>query len=339
VQRKTSLPTISVVLAAHNEAGVLPEKLKNVFATDYPANLLEVVVVSDGSTDGTEEILQNVPDKRLHPIFLSERQGKAAALNQGIAAARGEVIIFTDARQEIEREAIPQLIASLGDREVGCVSGELCLNPGDGSRSTEGVGLYWKMEKQIRKLESLSGSVVGATGALYAVRRELVPALPVGTILDDVYIPMDVVRQGYRVVFEPEARAWDGPTAGFRREFLRKVRTLTGNYQLLQLMPWLLKRTNPLRFELVSHKLLRLFVPFTLVGLLASSAYLPGDFYRACLAGQLLFYGISPLGALRPRVPGIGRLANVALSFVVLNTAALVALVHFLTGKREVWVR
>jgi cellulose synthase/poly-beta-1,6-N-acetylglucosamine synthase-like glycosyltransferase len=272
-------------------------------------------------------------------VLLAEREGKAVALNHGIAAARGEVIVFTDARQEIEPSAIPQLIANLADSRVGCVSGELCLSGGSGARATEGVGLYWKMEKQIRKWESASGSVVGATGALYAVRRELIPTLPACTILDDVYIPMEVVRRGCRVVFEPEARAWDKPTAGFRREFLRKVRTLTGNYQLLQLMPWLLGRANPLRFELISHKLLRLLVPFALVGLLGASIVLPGSFYKAWLGAQLLFYGVSPLAVLWPRLPGVGRLANLAWSFVVLNTAALVALVHFLTGKREVWVR
>lgn len=339
VRRRDVLPTVSMVIAAHNEAAVLPAKLASLGELDYPAERLEIVVASDGSTDGTEKILEARAGERLRFILLPERQGKAAALNQAVQAARGEVIVFTDARQAMERESLRKLVSNLADAEVGCVSGELCLFDSGGKRSTEGVGLYWSMEKMIRKWESSSGSVVGATGAIYAARRELVPALPAGTILDDVYIPMEIVRRGYRVVFEPEARAWDAASEGFLREFRRKVRTLTGNYQLLQLMPWLLTRGNPLRFELVSHKLLRLLVPFALVGLLASAALLSGSFYRAFLMGQLVFYGVAPLAVVWPRFPGVGRVANVALSFVVLNTAALVALVQFLAGKKEVWVR
>ena len=128
------------------------------------------------------------------------------------------------------------------------------------------MGLYWRIEKRVRELEAASGSVVGATGALYAVRRELVPEVPAETILDDVFIPMNVARKGLRVGFDPRARAWDTPDLGREREFRRKVRTLTGNYQLLQLAPWLLRRENPLRFDFISHKLTRLVVPFASAG-------------------------------------------------------------------------
>jgi cellulose synthase/poly-beta-1,6-N-acetylglucosamine synthase-like glycosyltransferase len=188
-------------------------------------------------------------------------------------------------------------------------------------------------------LESHSGSVVGATGALYAVRRELLVAIPEGTILDDVYTPMQVVRQKQRVVFEPRARAWDQPDLGADREFARKVRTLSGNYQLVQIAPWLLRDENPVRFEFVSHKLLRLAVPFALVGILMASLTLSGPVYRSALALQVVFYGLSLLAGLRLSRGPLSRMADAALTFVVLNGAAAVAFLNFVTRRKTVWIR
>ena len=163
-------------------------------------------------------------------------------------------------------------------------------------------------------------------------------SLPADTILDDVYIPMHVVRQGKRVVFEPRARAWDCPDLGAEREFSRKVRTLNGNYQLLQLAPWLLSGQNPIRFEFVSHKLLRLAMPFALAGVLAGSLVLPGSIYRWALVVQLTFYGLSLL-AMSHMKGRLGRMADAALTFVVLNTAAAVAFGNFVTGRKAEWIR
>ena len=182
--------------------------------------------------------------------------------------------------------------------------------------------------------------MVGATGALYAVRRELLTRVPPGTILDDVYLPMHVVRQGKRVVLDERARAWDQPNQGTSREFSRKVRTLSGNYQLLQLAPWLLSGSNPIRFEFVSHKLLRLAVPFGLAAMLAASFALSGTFYRMMLILQLVFYALSVL-ALSKLVKG-GRpagVADAAGTFVLLNGAAVVALLNFVAGRRAAWTR
>ena len=187
--------------------------------------------------------------------------------------------------------------------------------------------------------ESKSGSVVGATGALYAVRRDLLSPLPPETILDDVYIPMQVAQQGFRVVLDMRARVWDIPDQGREREFSRKVRTLSGNYQLLQLAPWLLTGRNPLLFEFVSHKLLRLLIPVALVATLISSALLPLPIYRVALALQLAFYGLSLLTLMPWKGGPIARLADASLTFVVLNTAALVALVNFVTGRKAAWGR
>jgi poly-beta-1,6-N-acetyl-D-glucosamine synthase len=210
-------------------------------------------------------------------------------------------------------------------------------DPNDGETG-RGLGLYWRVEKKIRELEAASGSVVGATGALYAARRELLVPVPQDTILDDVFLPMNVARKGARVVFDARARAWDSPNLGDRREFARKVRTLSGNYQLLRLAPWLLKSEDPLRFEFVSHKLMRLLVPFALAGMLISSALMDDIAYRIATVGQLAFYALGGIALARLRLGPLERVADAACTFVVLNAAALVAFMNFVTGKKTEWV-
>ncbi len=214
------------------------------------------------------------------------------------------------------------------------------LGDPDQGESGQGLSLYWRIEKRVRELEAASDSVVGATGALYAVRREFLASVPAGTILDDVYLPMQVVRRGKRVVFDPRARAWDTPNLGAAREFSRKVRTLSGNYQLVQLAPWLLSSKNPIRFEFVSHKLLRLAVPLALAMLLVSSLFLHGLFYRAALVGQLLFYALSVISLGQFIRSGIvARVADAAGTFVMLNAAAVVALANFVARRPAAWTR
>jgi biofilm PGA synthesis N-glycosyltransferase PgaC len=325
---------ISVVLVIRNEEARLPAKLATLRRQDYPAALTEVVVVSDGSTDGTNALLAAQAGPSFQSLALPAPVGKASALNHALAAARGEIVVFTDARQELAPDAVRRLVDNFADPEVGAVSGELVLRGG----SQQGLGLYWQMEKKIRQWESAAGSVVGATGALYAARRDLLSPLPAGTILDDVYLPLAVARQGKRVIFEPLALAYDD-LGDHRHEFRRKVRTLTGNYQLLQLAPWLLTRANPLRFEFISHKLLRLLVPFALVATWLAALALPGPFYRAAFLAQTLFYALAALAGARSRLPFVGQLAELSRSFVLLNTAAAMALFYFVTGRRAVWIR
>jgi poly-beta-1,6-N-acetyl-D-glucosamine synthase len=334
-----SCPTVSIVVAVYNEEQALPRKLRNLLELTYPSDRCEIVVVSDGSSDGTDQILREHTGERLRAFMLPQHQGKASALNRGIQEARGDILVFTDARQMIEVDALQHLVANFADPQVGCVSGELMLgDPAPGSQSA-GAGLYWRIEKRIRNWEALSGSVVGATGALYAVRRSLVVPLPPGTVLDDVYIPMQAARQGTRIAFEPQARAWDALPATLRQEFRRKVRTLTGNYQLLQLAPWLLSPANPLLFRFVSHKLFRLLIPFALAGVFVSSLLLPTGLYQAAALLQIMFYSLGLLALARPGLSPVSRLANMPLTFLMLNTAAVVAFFNFVSRRRVVWVR
>jgi biofilm PGA synthesis N-glycosyltransferase PgaC len=340
IQRGSVEPLVSIVMIVRNEEKVLASKLENLLGLEYPQELLQIVVVSDGSTDRTEGILhQYAANPRIQVVLNQLSKGKASGLNDALAVAQGDVIVFTDARQKIEATAIRALLADFADADVGCVSGELMLGNPDTGEKGEGMGLYWRIEKKVRELESASGSVVGATGALYGVRRESLSPIPPETLLDDVLIPMQVVRTGKRVIFEPEARAWDLPHLGNGREFSRKVRTLSGNYQLLQLAPWLLGREDPIRFEFVSHKLLRLFVPLALVTALISSALITQPFYKFALAAQLAFYALSFIGMAQVKLGPIERLGDAAFTFVVLNTAALVALANFVSGRRPEWMR
>ena len=336
VRKKPIFPKISIVIAARNEEKHLEAKLHNLQRLDYPGELVEILVVSDGSTDQTNDILSDYVDSRVHAILLPMHGGKAEALNRAIEFVHGDILVFMDARQRVATDSVKMLIENFADLAVGCVSGALVLSDGE-EASSRGVGSYWKMEKAIRYWESASGSTVGATGALYAVRRNRIPHLPAGTILDDVFIPMEVARHGARVIFEPRALAWDSLASNPKREFHRKVRTLFGNYQLLRIAPWLLTAANPLRFEFVSHKLCRLAVPFALIGMILSSVFLPGFIYRFPLAVAIGVGTLGTLAFLRVPVGVVSRLTHLALAFVLLNTAAIVAFFYFAVGKKRVW--
>jgi len=341
VRRAPEEPGVSVVMVVRNEEQVLESKLRNLLDLDYPPESCQIVVVSDGSTDRTEAILrEHVNNPRMHVVMNQLPRGKASGLNDALQWVQGEIVVFTDARQKIEPGALRILLENFADPEVGCVSGELMLGDPTAGETRQGMGLYWRIEKSIRELEAASGSVVGATGALYAVRRGLLTGLPEGTILDDVYIPLQVVRQGRRVVFEPRARVWDTPDLGGGLEFARKVRTLSGNYQLVQLMPWVLSSHNPVLLRFVSHKLLRLVVPFALTAILISSLWLRAPLYRVALVLQLAFYGLALLALARWLKAGIvGRAADVAATFVLLNTAAVIAFANFVVGRKAAWSR
>jgi len=335
------IPFLSIIMIVRNEEKVLPRKLRNLLDLNYPDESLEIVMVSDGSTDSTNQILsEHTANPRVRVILNPQQQGKAAGLNAAMSSVRGEIVVFTDARQQIEPDAIRVLVENFADPEIGCASGELMLGDPETGEAEQGMGVYGRIEKAVRELESAVGSVVGATGAIYGVRRKLLVNVPDEAILDDVYIPMHVVRRGARVIFDPRARAWDSPDQGTAQEFTRKVRTLSGNYQLLQLAPWLLTSANPLRFQFVSHKVLRLVVPFALLATLLASFLTPGVFYRGAVILQLAFYTLSFLGLAHFLRRGpLARVADAARTFVLLNTAAAVAFANFAAGRKVAWER
>ena len=326
------LPRVSIVVAARNEATRLPARIDNLLSLDYPADRRQIIVVSDGSTDDTLAALDKY--RGVVDVIAMPAGGKALALNAGVAAARHEIVVYADARQVFAPDALRELVAPFADPLVGAVTGELrldaespCRRSGRDRRSAErraglrahvierrggdrrrtirstiadGIGLYWKYEKNLRRLESAIGSTLGATGAIYAMRRSLFRPLPAETILDDVLTPMRVVLAGFRVVFADRARAYDRAAVDADAEARRKIRTLAGNYQILALEPRLLVPVlNPVWLQYVSHKVGRLLVPYAVLAFFVASIVLSGAhlFYGLALAAQVAFYLLAGIGA------------------------------------------
>ncbi len=335
IQKVPLLTTVSIIMAARNEGHRLSQKLDNIRHLNYPSHLVQVIVASDGSQDDTEKILRQ-HGTGITPIILAASVGKALALNAAVALATGEILVFLDVRQSIDSNALQELTANFADPSVGAVSGELLLTDPEAPGAGDGVGLYWKIEKAVRRLESRSGSVVGVTGALYALRRSLFTELPAKLILDDVLVPMRVTKLGWRVVFESKAIARDRIFKERGKEFSRKVRTLTGNYQLFQVAPWLLTYGNPLLARFFSHKVLRLMVPLFLTASLLSSLLAAGVLFKVMFVLQVAFYLAAVLGHMIPESKRF-RVVAVAMTFVMLNAAAAAALYNFLSGNDEVW--
>jgi cellulose synthase/poly-beta-1,6-N-acetylglucosamine synthase-like glycosyltransferase len=305
-------PSVSVVVAARNEAPRLTARLTNLLEQHYDGPV-EIIVVSDGSTDDTSRVVAAFAN-RIRLIELPHG-GKPRALNAGVAAARGEFVVFADARQRFAPDAIRALISNFADDEVGGVTGQLVLDgavDSDGSESPigDGVGLYWTYETWLRRREGRIRSTLGATGAIYALRRALWQRLPARTLLDDVLAPMRLVLAGKRVVFEEGALAYDHVAPDGSAELRRKTRTLAGNYQILALEPRLLiPGLNPVWLQYASHKIGRLIVPWALVAALATSAALAARswIYVVALIVQLGFYGLAAVGGWMERRVRAGR--------------------------------
>lgn len=329
------LPTVSAVMPVHDGAAMVAAKLANLLALEYPADRLEIVLACDGCSDATAAIARGVGDARVRVLEFDRRRGKASCLNDAVAAATGEVLLMVDVRQRLEPGALRALVEHLSDPGVGAVGGQLRFEDPD-TGFAAGVDAYWRYESAIRLAEARSGSVVGLSGALYAMRRSLFRPLPAATVLDDVLVPMQVAASGARVTWQPRAVAWDRASRSAAGERVRKVRTLAGNLQLVQLAPWLLDpRRNPLWFRFVGHKLLRLAAPWALVLLgLAAMALAPRHgFYLACALAALA--GLA-LVAAAPRLPRLAGLAPVRLlvAFVHMNLFAAQAALAFVRGRR-----
>ncbi len=339
--RSLEPPTISVVIAVKDEADRVIQRLTNLCTQDYPLEKLEIIVISDGSKDETEAKVRQfqgqncVPTPAVRLLVQPESMGKAMALNAGVNSASGEIIIFTDCRQTFASDTIRELAVNFSDNTVGCVSGELHFIESHASKIEVEMGAYWRYEKMIRRLESTTGSVVGATGAVYGIRRNLYTAIPQGTLLDDVYCPLQCYLRGGRVVFDGKAKAYDIVSDGVTTEWKRKVRTLAGNWQLFSLIKEL---RNPLSFGLwwkfYSHKVARLLVPFLLPVVFFTSEVSQDGFYSLMAGVQVLFYFLVLVAAIFPSLRK-QKVIGLSYFFFVLNLAAVIGWWRWFRGDLE----
>jgi len=327
----------SVVLAVHNEAARISARLDELLTLiGTTGRGGEVIVVADGCTDATAARARAHPSPLVRVIELPENEGKARALSCGSEVARGDILVFADARQRWATHSLQRLLENFDRPEVGAVTGELELDVADGVLG--GVGLYWRYERWLRRNEGRLHSTVGVSGSISAVRRELFRPIPTGLLLDDLYWPLQVVMRGRRVVYDECAVAYDRLPELPADEFRRKVRTLSGNFQLAAALPQaLLPWRNPIWAQFVSHKLLRLAVPWMLLGVFLASTLLVGPVYRIALVAQIIFYGLA-IVALAGGPGSRWRVAAAAAAFVVLNAAAWLAFWVWICGRTEgVW--
>ncbi len=325
--------TVTVLLPVYNGERWIRDKLLSILNLDYPRRLMEILVISDGSTDRTDEIARSFA---VHGVRLLrvERSGKAGALNAGIQAARGEILFFTDVRQELAPDCLKILVASFADPQVGVAGGELMIRGGR-TREEADIGLYWKYEKQIRLRQSSIDSVLGVSGCCYAMRRSLTVPMPADTLLDDVYLPLAAFFRGYRIVLT-DARVFDDPT-DLKREFGRKVRTLAGVYQMIRRYPALLGPGNRMWVHFMSHKVGRLGLPYALVAALVSSFWLPPAWAVGALVGQAAFYALAGLDFALPEGLALKRVSSPVRTFVVMMGATVCALAILFCPAQKLW--
>lgn len=329
-------PSVTVLIVAYNEQQAIERKVLDCLSQDYPADKLSVLVVSDGSTDNTVRSVRNLANERAIVLERSERRGKAACINAGMAQITDSIVVLADTRQRLSDRAVRSLVGHLSDPQTGVVAGQLAFEGDNSEWFARGIDAYWQRETQLRKDEAGLHSVIGVSGALYAMRREAFQPIPESTILDDVLIPMNAVMQGFRVKFCAAAKAYDQPSANVSNEQRRKIRTLAGNFQLVCLRPGLLNPLrNPVALQFVSHKVLRLITPIAMLGvfvasvLLASTHWLFGAFVLAQVLGYLLaFVPESFLGITQIRIVRLIR------TFVLMHWFVVLGFFEFLTNRQ-----
>jgi cellulose synthase/poly-beta-1,6-N-acetylglucosamine synthase-like glycosyltransferase len=341
VAKRAIEPTVSVLVAAYNEAKVIEAKIRNSVALDYPADRIDIAIACDGPKDDTTAIAQrtaaSIGEGRVRVFAYPRNRGKLYVLNDTMRELTGEIVVFTDAASMLDRDAVRRLVENFGDPKVGAVSGVYRIVRGDDAALGNQEDLYWKYETFLKEAEGDVSSILGCHGALYAIRRDLYPYPAPTTINDDYVIPMRILQQGYRVAYDSSAVARE--EAHEMSGFSRRVRIMTGNFQQLSELKALL---NPLRpgpaFFFLSHKAGRLIVPIAMIAMLVANLFLLGEpFYRTVFWAQLTFYGLVVLGALVRLKPKILRLPYY---FCMINAAAFLGMYYALRGGRALaWKR
>ncbi|MBO9540694.1 glycosyltransferase family 2 protein [bacterium] len=332
------LPSVSVVIAAYNEASIIAARIHNALALDYPTDRLEVLIVTDGCTDGTEDVVLAVEDPRVRLLHRMERSGKVNALNAAIPQAHGEIVVGSDANCFFEADCLRLLVRHFGDPRVAMVAGEKRIHQGAGTVSL-GEGLYWRYESWLKRLDSKVSTALGATGEVFALRKACFEPLPTNAIIEDFILSMRLVMAGRRVAYEPAATASEDASASFADEFKRKVRIVAGGWQsVVRLWPLLTPRYGLVAFQYVSHRVLRwMVVPFALpLALIANGVLAWHGQWRWLFALQLVFYGLALVGYFLQRRGIRWMIAYVPFYFTFLNVAALAGAWRYVRGRQPV---
>ena len=339
--RDEQTPSLSLLIAAYNEHSVIAERIENALNMDYPRDKLEIVVASDGSTDGTNEIVRCYADRGVVLLPFPQRRGKSVVLNDAVGRLRGEVMILSDANTMMDRQAAKRLARWFSDPMVGAVCGWLDLYDSRTGRNADGV--YWRYENFLKRCEGRLHAVLGANGAIYAMRRALYQPIPSDTLIDDLTIPLLAkLRTGCRIVYDKQAVAREETAPDIQSEFRRRARIGAGGFQAIaRLWPLLHPRFGWTAFAFLSHKILRWASPFFLVGMLLSNLLLAGaPSYRTLLLGQLAFYALAIVGSKITLQGWVGRLLRLPALFTTVNAALLVGFVRWTLGPQSgVWIR
>ena len=290
-------PAVSLIVSAYNEEKVIAEKIENCFAVDYPRELLEFIIVADGSNDCTAEIVQTFAAHGVKLLHQPTRRGKIAAMNRAVPFAGGEILVFSDADAMLEPQAIRMLVANLADPKVACVGGEKRIRQG-ASVQAKGEGAYWRYEAYLKRLDSNLNTAIGAIGELFAIRRELYRSMDEDLLIEDFVVTMHLVAAGWRVVYEPRAITWENASPSLAGEWQRRVRMAAGGFQAIGRLKGML---NPMRgfaaFQYVSHKVLRWLSPFFMIAAFgANLGLLDQPFYQWTMLTQAVFYGLAAFG-------------------------------------------
>lgn len=336
-------PTITILIAAYNEEAVIEDRIANLLLLDYPREKLECLIVSDGSSDRTNELVLACAEKGITLLAQSERSGKVNALNAAAQRARGEILVLSDANTDFAPDALRRLVAPFQNPSIGCVCGKLTFKVSDGSNSGEMEGAYWHLESRLKRYEGRRGALLGANGGIYALRRELWRVCPPGTIVEDFVIPMRLLQDGWKIFFEERAKAFEEAAMSCNDEFVRRVRIGAGDYQALVLLyPMLSPFRGFVAFAFFSRKVVRWLGPFFMLGALGTNALLLAiPLYRWLLVAQVAGYLASLVGIRRQRqqrqVPFPARIGGY---FLLMNAALFCGFFQWLTGRHSVkWER
>jgi len=327
--------TVSLIMAVYNGAAHMRAKLETILALDYPKDLLEIIMVSDGSTDETESMVLEYSNRGVE-LLRAPRGGKAAALNLAFQRASGDVLFFTDVRQSLDPAALRHLVANFADRTVGAVTGEMRLRKGEAGEQTN-MDLYWRYEVWARQRQTRIDSIFNTTGCVYAMRRELAMPLRPDTLSDDAALPLMAFFKGYRVVFDPAAIAIDDPAmAG--TEFRRRFRNLAGLWQTFARFPQLFAPGNRMRFHFLSHKFSRLVLPWAILLMIVGTLLLPASSARWALLGvEGIFFLLAAIDGCVPQKFPLKRVSSPARTFVAMNVASMAGLAVFFMEPTRLW--